>query len=57
MSIFSKVIVPILMVGFCFAAPAAAIAQTAASATDQPSEATWDNIKGDIFKEIGRAHV
>ena len=51
MSIFSKVIVPILMVGFCFAAPAAAIAQTAASATDQPSEATWDNIKGDIFKD------
>jgi sulfur-oxidizing protein SoxY len=51
MSIFSKVIVPILMVGFWFAAPAAAIAQTAASATDQPSEATWDNIKGDIFKD------
>jgi len=51
MSIFSKVIVPMLMVGFCFAAPAAAIAQTAASATDQPSEATWDNIKGDIFKD------
>ena len=51
MSIFSKVIVPILMVGFCFAAPAAAIAQTAASATDQPSEATWNNIKGDIFKD------
>ncbi len=51
MSIFSRVIVPILMVGFCFAAPATAIAQTAASATDQPSEATWDNIKGDIFKD------
>jgi sulfur-oxidizing protein SoxY len=51
MSIFSKVIVPILMVGFCFAAPPAAIAQTAAAATDQPSEATWDNIKGDIFKD------
>ena len=50
MSVFSKVIVPIL-VGFCLAAPPAAIAQTAASATDQPSEATWDNIKGDIFKD------
>jgi len=56
MSIFSKVIIPILMVGFCLAAPPAAIAQTAApaadqSATDQPSEATWNNIKGDIFKD------
>ena len=51
MSVFSKVIVPILMVGFWLAAPSAAIAQTAASATDQPSEATWNNIKGDIFKD------
>jgi len=51
MSIFSKVIAPILMAGFCFAAPSAAIAQTAASATDEPSEATWNNIKGDIFKD------
>src|SRR3984893_5017398 len=51
MSVFSKVIVPILMLGFCLAAPSAAIAQTATSATDQPSEATWNNIKGDIFKD------
>ena len=51
MSVFSKVIVPILMVGIWLAAPSAAIAQTAASATDQPSEATWNNIKGDIFKD------
>jgi sulfur-oxidizing protein SoxY len=51
MSVFSKVIVPVLMVGFCLAAAPAATAQTAASATDQPSEATWDNIKGDIFKD------
>jgi sulfur-oxidizing protein SoxY len=51
MSIFSKVIAPILMAGFCFAAPSAAIAQTAASATDEPSEATWNNIRGDIFKD------
>ena len=51
MSVFSKVIVPILMVGFWLAAPSAAIAQTATSATDQPSEATWNNIKGDIFKD------
>lgn len=51
MSVFSKVIVLILMVGFWLAAPSAAIAQTAASATDQPSEATWNNIKGDIFKD------
>jgi sulfur-oxidizing protein SoxY len=56
MSIFSKVIIPILMAGFCCAVAPAAIAQTAASgtdqsATDQPSEATWNNIKGDIFKD------
>jgi sulfur-oxidizing protein SoxY len=51
MSVFSRVIVPILLVGFCLAAPPAAIAQTAAPAADQPSEATWDNIKGDIFKD------
>jgi sulfur-oxidizing protein SoxY len=51
MSVFSKVIVPLLMVGFCLAAPSAAMAQAAASATDQPSEATWNNIKGDIFKD------
>jgi sulfur-oxidizing protein SoxY len=51
MSVFSRVIVPILLVGFYLAAPPAAIAQTAAPAADQPSEATWDNIKGDIFKD------
>jgi sulfur-oxidizing protein SoxY len=51
MSVFSRVIVPILLVGFCLTAPPAAIAQTAAPAADQPSEATWDNIKGDIFKD------
>jgi sulfur-oxidizing protein SoxY len=51
MSVFSRVIVPILLAGFYLAAPPAAIAQTAAPAADQPSEATWDNIKGDIFKD------
>ena len=51
MSIFSRVIVPILMAGFWFAGPAAALAQTADSTADQPSEATWNNIKGDIFKD------
>jgi sulfur-oxidizing protein SoxY len=35
----------------CLAAPSAAFAQGTAANADQPSEATWDNIKGDIFKD------
>jgi sulfur-oxidizing protein SoxY len=55
-SIFSRVIVPALMVTLCLAGslhlagPTRSNAQTAAS-QDQPSEETWNNIKGDIFKD------
>jgi sulfur-oxidizing protein SoxY len=49
MSIFSGVIVPILMAALYFVAPAAR-AQTAAIGQEQPSEETWNSIKGDIFK-------
>ena len=50
MSVFSRVIVSALMAAFCFAAPAVVRAQSAAPDADQPSEATWNSIKGDIFK-------
>jgi sulfur-oxidizing protein SoxY len=52
MSIFSRVTFALLTVAaLCLAAPSAAFAQGTAANTDQPSEATWDNIKGDIFKD------
>src|SRR3954466_4179367 len=50
MSIFSRVIIPVLIAAFCFAGPRAALAQAAPADADQPSEETWDSIKGDIFK-------
>jgi sulfur-oxidizing protein SoxY len=50
MSVFSRVIVSALMAALYFAAPAVARAQSAAPDADQPSEATWNSIKGDIFK-------
>ena len=50
MSIFSRVIVPALMVAVYFAAPPAACAQSATVGQDQPSEETWNSIRGDIFK-------
>jgi sulfur-oxidizing protein SoxY len=51
MSIFSRVTIAILAAAtFSLAVPSAARAQAAGNA-DQPSEATWDNIKGDIFKD------
>jgi sulfur-oxidizing protein SoxY len=56
MSIFSRVIVPALMAGLCLAGSlnlagsSRANAQAAAS-QDQPSEETWNSIKGDIFKD------
>jgi sulfur-oxidizing protein SoxY len=51
MTIFSRVTIAILAASaFCLAGPSASLAQAAAN-TDQPSEATWDNIKGDIFKD------
>jgi sulfur-oxidizing protein SoxY len=51
MSIFSRVIVPALVTAFYLAGPLAAHAQSAAGAQDQPSEETWNSIKGDIFKD------
>ena len=56
MSIFSRVIVPALMATLCLAGPlnlagsSRANAQAGAS-QDQPSEETWNSIKGDIFKD------
>ena len=61
MSIFSRVIVPVLMAMLCLAGPPnvagslRANAQAAASqnqpSQDQPSEETWNSIKGDIFRD------
>src|ERR1700760_3568459 len=56
MSIFSRVILAASMAWLCLggppilAGPSPASAQAAAS-QDQPSEETWNSIKGDIFKE------
>src|ERR1700690_3524662 len=51
MSIFSRVSVPVLIAVFCFAGPPVARAQSAAAGSEQPSEETWNSIKGDIFKD------
>ncbi len=53
MSIFSRVIVPVLMAALCFAATASAASSRRAQPPrpDQPSEETWNSIKGDIFKD------
>jgi sulfur-oxidizing protein SoxY len=51
MSIFSRVIVPALMAALSFAGPSAVQAQSATVGQDQPSEETWNSIKGDIFKD------
>jgi sulfur-oxidizing protein SoxY len=51
MSIWSRVIVPALMAAVYLATPAAAHAQSAGAGQDQPSEETWNSIKGDIFKD------
>jgi sulfur-oxidizing protein SoxY len=48
MSIFPRAIIP-LMAALCFALPVTARAQGATQ--DQPSEETWNSIKGDIFKD------
>src|ERR1700688_914175 len=51
MSVFSRVIIPALIAVLYVAAPPAAHAQAASAAgQDQPSEETWNSIKGDIFK-------
>jgi len=49
MSIFARVIVPALVAVLYVAAPPAAHAQAASAGQDQPSEETWNSIKGDIF--------
>jgi sulfur-oxidizing protein SoxY len=51
MSIFSRVIVPALMAVLYIAAAPVAYAQAVGAGQDQPSEETWNSIKGDIFKE------
>jgi sulfur-oxidizing protein SoxY len=50
MLIFPRVIGPALMAALCFAVPAAARAQAASVGQEQPSEETWNSIRGDIFK-------
>src|SRR5438105_2169967 len=61
MSIFSRMVVPALIAAFSFVAlhiatmhfagVPAAFAQSAPAGVDQPSEETWNSIKGDIFKD------
>ena len=51
MSIFSRAIVPALMAAVYLATPVVARAQAAGAGQDQPSEETWNSIKGDIFKD------
>jgi sulfur-oxidizing protein SoxY len=51
MSIFSRVIVAVLIAALHFAGAPVAFAQNASASPDQPSEETWNSIKGDIFKD------
>jgi sulfur-oxidizing protein SoxY len=51
MSIFSRVIAPALIAVVYLAAPADARAQAASAGAAQPSEETWNSIKGDIFRD------
>jgi sulfur-oxidizing protein SoxY len=51
MSIFSRVIAPALIAAVYLAAPAVARAQAASAGAAQPSEETWNSIKGDIFRD------
>lgn len=55
MSIFSRVIAPTLMAALCFGGlpnlvGLSRVNAQAAASQDQPSEETWNSIKGDIFK-------
>ena len=50
MSIFSRGILAVLMAAVYFAGPQTVRAQAATVGQDQPSEETWNSIKGDIFK-------
>jgi sulfur-oxidizing protein SoxY len=49
MSMFSGVIVAATMAALYVAAPPAVFAQSATAGQDQPSEETWNSIRGDIF--------
>ena len=51
MSIFSRMSVPVLIAALHFAVAPTAFAQSAPAGADQPSEETWNSIKGDIFKD------
>ena len=51
MSIFSGVIASTLVAALYLASPPAARAQAASAGQEQPSEETWNSIKGDIFKD------
>src|SRR3984893_18260469 len=51
MSIFSRGILAVLMAAVYFAVPQTVRAQAATVSQDQPSEETWNNIKGDIFRD------
>jgi sulfur-oxidizing protein SoxY len=50
MSIFSRVIAVTLLVAIAGAGSGSALAQANPPAAEQPSEATWNSIKDDIFK-------
>jgi sulfur-oxidizing protein SoxY len=50
MSIFSRGILAVLMAAVYLAVPQTVRAQAATVGQDQPSEETWNSIKGDIFK-------
>jgi sulfur-oxidizing protein SoxY len=50
MSIFSRRTFAVRVAAACFAAPQTGRAQAATVGQDQPSEDTWNSIKGDIFK-------
>ncbi len=50
MSIFSRVIAAALFIVLAGAGSGTAYAQATSPAADQPSEETWNSIKGDIFK-------
>jgi sulfur-oxidizing protein SoxY len=52
MSIFSRVTFSILTAAaLCLSGPSVALDQGATANADQPSEETWNNLKGDIFKD------
>src|SRR5260221_13876956 len=50
MSIFSRVIVPALIATACVVGSYLAVSPAARAQAEQPSEETWNSIRGDIFK-------